>query len=77
MSHSPEPWKLYEDAHIVGVEDHERVIADCGPETDVRCRANARRIVACVNFCAGVSTEDLERLKACEEYFRNRHELKT
>jgi hypothetical protein len=25
------------------------------------CEANARRIVACVNACAGITTEDLEK----------------
>jgi len=30
-------------------------------QTDDQCAANARRIAACVNACAGIRTEDLER----------------
>jgi hypothetical protein len=43
---------------------------------DVDTLANARRIVACVNACAGIETCDLEKLKAGElfEQFFKSHE---
>ncbi len=62
--HTPEPWKH---------NGKWRIVADlCGPQQMVidtgcnkatrteRNRANARRIVACVNACEGVSTQRLE-----------------
>lgn len=81
-----EPWEVEDDGnelpHMLVVADRDgygRVEAD---ETD------ARRIVACVNFCAGVPTEQLEEIglgglraeiekrdkliKAMEEYERRR-----
>lgn len=57
--HTPEPWIL--DAACVAAESDQLnngfYAAICqGPD---RC-GNARRIVACVNACEGISTEDLE-----------------
>lgn len=61
-THTPEPWRyendgesvlLYADGEYVGEADCRH--ADI--ETD---EINARRIVACVNACQGVSTEVLE-----------------
>lgn len=59
MSHTPEPWIL--DAACVAAESDQFnngfYTANCrGPDRE----ENARRIVACVNFCAGISTENLE-----------------
>ncbi len=59
MSHTPEPWIL--DAACVAAESDQfnngYYTAHCrGPDRE----ENARRIVACVNFCAGISTENLE-----------------
>lgn len=72
--HTPEPWS-YGSFHrllVVPIEDghpnKHRIIADLG-ETEFPFNAtldselrynNARRIVACVNACAGISTETLE-----------------
>ena len=71
--HTPAPWKVVdekdrtidttEDSHIGKLVRRRSLLSvflgrDEGiPET---LRANARRIVACVNFCEGVSTADLE-----------------
>jgi len=69
--HTPEPWYAEEQearAHIfakhIGMDCH---VAKCfGPNpADVHevfeiARANAARIVACVNACAGIPTEQLE-----------------
>lgn len=42
------------------------------PETiaSVRKKANARRIVACVNACKGISTETLEKMELTQELVR-------
>ena len=67
MSHTPEPWEVWtSNSHIR--------ISSCGRDGDVCCAtiasdgmavlsisiADAERIVACVNACAGISTEALE-----------------
>lgn len=66
--HSKEPWEIYCPEPydmIIHSENHRvcKVWLDDSPLTDfntLQC-ANARRIVACVNACAGVSTEALEK----------------
>ncbi len=59
--HTKEPWRLRqgEPWHIEDTEGSEIVFCngDCSDSED---ETNARRIVACVNLCAGVSTKDLE-----------------
>ena len=64
MSHTKEPWSI---------DEYGRVKADgcnefLGVQVDgfslnggEESKANARRIVACVNACAGLSTDDLEK----------------
>jgi hypothetical protein len=63
MNHSPEPWGLlhshtnppppsYVLGHIVDGDDNRIFLSENG--------SNARRIVACVNACAGIPTERLE-----------------
>ncbi len=64
--HTPEPWhlgtQLVTNLKIcVRLEDGgEYVIADTNWNFPDDAKANARRIVACVNACAGVPTELLE-----------------
>lgn len=71
MSHTPEPWRVYESP------DDDMITCDavkgryliyctmaggCGDKPLVdenEQKANASRIVACVNACAGVDTETL------------------
>lgn len=63
--HTREPWKVSSVGVGFEVEDkHENVIAQsqqivCDRLHEER-KANARRIVACVNACVGISTEQLE-----------------
>ena len=64
MKHTKEPWHVCdptEQIHAVRSEAG-RIVADVGySDTDAQNRMNARRIVACVNACAGVTTEELEQ----------------
>lgn len=63
--HSPEPWVVRFSTVVysksgttvahVAVRGHGEALV-----SDEEVKANARRIVACVNACAGMSTEDLE-----------------
>lgn len=61
QKHTPEPWVCLEfEVH----DCEQNIITDCLPKEDVwskeRCKANAVRIVACVNYCKGTSNEELE-----------------
>ena len=71
--HTPEPWALVSEAWylnrqpaIVGRNDGGYAVALMAPWDPAvsgavdRRVANGRRIVACVNACAGISTEALE-----------------
>lgn len=64
--HTPEPWAIrrtWDGKPVLDIEgplpDHCHEIARL-PIFTTRVEANARRIVACVNACAGISTEDIE-----------------
>ena len=67
--HTPEPWGLFSrhgTTAIVDVDDaNKEIVAWMGfdrSEIPKRVhKANARRIVACVNACKGMTTEELER----------------
>lgn len=69
--HTPEPWAIDPDDrpnmhwnnHIVSEANPNIAIcfmAHDGTEQNERGEANARRVVACVNACAGIDTELLE-----------------
>ena len=69
--HTPEPWAIDPDDrpnmhwnnHIVSEANPNIAIcfmAHDGTEQNERGEANARRIVACINACAGCATEALE-----------------
>jgi hypothetical protein len=81
MSHTKEPWMAWRDGsdrNLVGPSTN-YTVAQCfhTPEVD-SCEANARRIVACVNACAGMPTDVLEDksiLKASAEIMQQRDEL--
>ena len=73
--HTREPWKCDgEDLWHCGesyeskVDPHEftGIVIDKNVRRSTRARANARRIVACVNALAGIPTERLEQLKPGE-----------
>lgn len=63
--HTPEPWLYHRYNHNdFSIEKDEAGlvanIADLKDNSPLVNEANARRIVACVNYCAGISTEELE-----------------
>jgi hypothetical protein len=72
--HSPEPWIISEYGRYLGgaqfsvcsLARPDRIVAECKYEEE------ARRIVACVNACKGLSTAGLEALlqqsKVLEDY---------
>ncbi len=64
MSHTKEPWEYAANSHYHEVNGSDRRIGDtCASSCSGNWplgQANARRIVACVNACAGLSTEELE-----------------
>jgi hypothetical protein len=51
--------------YVVGPEHESQFVADI--ITDARQEENARRIVACVNACAGIDTRVLEDFAAAKE----------
>ena len=64
-NHTPEPWTCRKNTHDNG----EWVIQKKPlPVADVECEADARRIVACVNACAGINPEAVpDLIKACQD----------
>lgn len=62
MSHTKEPWAIDQNYPTDIQSKSEEICSmwarDCRED---KAKANARRIVACVNACAGISTELLER----------------
>jgi len=74
--HTKEPWRIgrftgpasYEEARelcgamdvVADTDDGPYVLASCNINFPNDARANARRIVACVNACAGIPTGMLE-----------------
>lgn len=73
--HSPEPWLITTDpvyGRFFNIATQKRIDAELpcmmqvdgysdDPEVEEEQHANVRRIVACVNACAGISTELLEQ----------------
>ncbi|MDO6385627.1 hypothetical protein [Uliginosibacterium sp. 31-12] len=73
MMHTPEPWKVSEESFdndgveesvIRGLDDRAAIAVtlDFGENNPTMREDNARRIVACVNACKGLSTEVLENI---------------
>lgn len=71
MEHTKEPWHVAEESFdndgiqesvIRGMQGRAAIAVtiDFGPNNPLMREANARRIVACVNACAGIPTEHLE-----------------
>lgn len=63
--HTQEPWKLYRNDQSVG-DARGYAVCDVWPRGDdgmasEEGKANARRIVACVNACEGIDTDLLEK----------------
>ena len=66
--HTPEPWQVFEDdpRAIVTKENPMLSLLSVGEDglAIMYEEADARRIVACVNACEGISTEYLEKFSA-------------
>lgn len=60
--HTPEPWAVAPEGRFQKVEGNGYPVAEMWL-SDGNHKANARRIVACVNACAGLPTEELENVK--------------
>ena len=58
MEHTKEPWVFGSRGQIIGSAGRGDTVCIMIDEEIIE--ANSRRIVACVNACAGLSTEDLE-----------------
>lgn len=60
--HTKEPWKVDPKATLRVVDSEDRTIVSCAGSDFLRdeWEANARRIVACVNWCEGIPIEILE-----------------
>ncbi len=64
--HTPEPWEWGDVEIDCPTDDFYSEAIKAGPaevpslSNPERAEADARRIVACVNACAGIPTEDLE-----------------
>lgn len=68
-AHSPEPWSLEQvtfDNLNVRIRGASYALKDAaGREIGaIMSTAEAKRVVACVNFCRGVATEDLRQFTA-------------
>ena len=68
--HTPEPWHIGYEGHVMG---DLKLVAGCmghqnnfTPNLREINAANAARIVACVNACAGLTDADLEALRATD-----------
>ena len=64
MNHTKEPWffsEKYGEICYKSSDDDQSYGMSCPV---VICKQNARRIVACVNACAGLETEELEQFSA-------------
>lgn len=72
-AHTPEPWtaELTDDpedgldAYAVDCPEYSIALMDAPGGLELN-EANARRIVACVNACAGIENEELEKLAALD-----------
>lgn len=82
-AHTPEPWRvaIHAPAGLVKIEADKIVVADT-----IRNEANATRLVACVNACAGMTdpAQEIAALRArsnnvpamCAEVEKQRAEIK-
>ncbi|MFQ2180205.1 hypothetical protein ACK33W_02745 [Aeromonas veronii] len=64
IKHTPEPWGFHQDASgdvFISSAETSFHIAEVGSEDDETVIPDARRIVACVNACHGLPTDELEQ----------------
>ncbi len=65
QKHTPEPWRIGSQSKDIIYLQGDEPRGELGPSgnwIDCNTAANARRIVACVNACAGIETGTLEKL---------------
>lgn len=63
--HTPTPCTISVYGNVE--KDHESIrVSGFALSGGSESKANARRIVACVNFCEGISNSDIERLQGVE-----------
>lgn len=60
MTHSPEPWTTYTVVGQTGIRDGKGL--PLVHAADEMSKPDAKRIVACVNACKGIPTEDLAQI---------------
>ena len=61
MTHTKEPWEVL-GSNFPQIVDAKGCVAMMAPDAPMPIQiANAKRIVACVNACAGITTEALEK----------------
>jgi len=60
MEHTKEPWKLQDDGIFVSVVDGDDSMEIIPAMRSNQCLHDFRRIVACVNACSGIPTDELE-----------------
>ena len=66
MSHSPEPWRLEGD-YMKHADD------ELGVYIDEVGLDDCERIVACVNFCRGVTSDELHRAESLSQKYPPNH----
>jgi hypothetical protein len=78
--HTPEPWRFNEaQADIDGQNGEAIAVCYWNDDDGEGALLNGRRIVACVNACAGIPTDHLERcnaIGAVDEILKERNALK-
>lgn len=67
MEHSKTPWRVSDKSKRVVCYGHDEVV--------INSEANARRIVACVNACEGLSTDLLEKAAITAAHIEARERL--
>jgi len=67
MTHTKEPWNLIDVIGSCSIYAGRRQILNYSFDPDAEHRATARRIVACVNSCTGIPTDELE-MNEYEQY---------
>lgn len=60
LDHTPEPWKYIDILGACEIYAGQRQVLRYAHSPDAENKANARRIVACVNACAGIDIKYLE-----------------
>lgn len=68
MTHTKEPWYISGTSSVMVISENATIAKCCGirigtkESVQAEIEANARRIAACVNACAGTTTSDLVQI---------------